>query len=64
MSLYEMSPRAAEYRQRLLDFIKPDLVHVLADGRIIESGGPELALKLEEHGYAWIRDRVAPQGAA
>jgi len=46
--------------QRLLDYIKPDVVHVLADGRIAESGGPELALELEAHGYAWLRDRVAP----
>ena len=47
--------------QRLLDYIRPDVVHVLADGRIVESGGPELALALEEHGYAWIRDRVSPE---
>lgn len=40
--------------QRLLDFIKPDFVHVLADGKIVKSGGPELALELEEHGYAWL----------
>ena len=40
--------------QRLLDYIKPDVVHVLADGRIVETGGPELALELEEHGYGWI----------
>ena len=40
--------------QRLLDHIKPDFVHVLAGGRIVESGGPELALTLEEKGYAWI----------
>ncbi len=46
--------------QRLLDYIRPDFVHVLADGRIVESGGPELALELEQHGYAWLRDRVAP----
>jgi Fe-S cluster assembly ATP-binding protein len=46
--------------QRLLDYIKPDVVHVLADGRIVESGGPELALELEKHGYAWLKDRVAP----
>ncbi|MEC7577440.1 MAG: Fe-S cluster assembly ATPase SufC [Pseudomonadota bacterium] len=38
--------------QRLLDYIKPDVVHVLADGRIVETGGPELALRLEEEGYA------------
>ena len=50
--------------QRLLDYIKPDVVHVLADGRIVESGGPELALQLEEHGYAWLKDRVAPGQAA
>ena len=37
--------------QRLLDYIKPDFVHVLIDGKIIKSGGPELALELEEKGY-------------
>lgn len=40
--------------QRLLDYIKPDFVHVLADGRIVKSGGPELALELEEKGYGWL----------
>ena len=50
--------------QRLLDYIKPDVVHVLADGRIAETGGPELALELEQHGYAWIADRVAPEAVA
>ncbi|KFL36597.1 Fe-S cluster assembly ATPase SufC [Arenimonas donghaensis] len=50
--------------QRLLDYIKPDVVHVLADGRIVESGGPELALELEAHGYAWVKDRIAPQATA
>ena len=50
--------------QRLLDYIRPDVVHVLADGRIVESGGPELALQLEEHGYSWIADRVSPEAAA
>jgi Fe-S cluster assembly ATP-binding protein len=49
--------------QRLLDYIKPDVVHVLADGRIVETGGPELALQLEEHGYDWIRNRLAPEAA-
>jgi Fe-S cluster assembly ATP-binding protein len=49
--------------QRLLDYVRPDVVHVLADGRIVESGGPELALQLEQHGYAWIKDRIAPVGA-
>ena len=41
--------------QRLLDFIVPDYVHVLYDGRIVRSAGPELALELEERGYDWIR---------
>ncbi len=49
--------------QRLLDYIKPDVVHVLADGCIVESGGPELALELEQHGYAWLKDRIAPDVA-
>jgi len=39
--------------QRLLDYIKPDFVHVLVDGKIVTSGGPELALELEEKGYGW-----------
>jgi len=40
--------------QRLLDYIKPDFVHVLADGKIVKSGGSELALELEEKGYGWL----------
>jgi len=44
--------------QRLLDYIKPDAVHVLAHGRIVKSGGPELALELEEQGYGWIDQRA------
>lgn len=43
--------------QRLLDYIVPDVVHVLADGRIVESGDKTLALELEEHGYAWVKER-------
>lgn len=43
--------------QRLLDYIKPDYVHVMLDGRIVESGGPELALELEEKGYEWVRTK-------
>lgn len=43
--------------QRLLDYIVPDVVHVLADGRIVESGDKSLALELEEHGYAWVKGR-------
>lgn len=40
--------------QRLLDYIKPDVVHVMIDGKIVQSGGPELALKLEDQGYDWV----------
>lgn len=44
--------------QRLLDYIKPDFVHILYKGRIVYSGGPELALELEEKGYDWIKEAV------
>ena len=44
--------------QRLLDYIKPDFVHILYKGRIVYSGGPELALELEERGYDWIKEQV------
>jgi len=43
--------------QRLLDYIKPDKVHVLADGKIVRSGGPELARELEETGYGWLEEK-------
>ncbi len=42
--------------QRLLDYIKPDFVHILYNGRIVMTGGPELALELEERGYDWIKE--------
>ncbi|HRK30465.1 MAG TPA: Fe-S cluster assembly ATPase SufC [Tepidisphaeraceae bacterium] len=45
--------------QRLLDYMKPDFVHVMIDGRIVKSGGPELALKLEKQGYDWVEKEVA-----
>lgn len=44
--------------QRLLNYIRPQFVHVMMGGRIVESGGPELALSLEEHGYDWIREKT------
>ena len=44
--------------QRLLDYIKPDFVHVLYKGRIVMSAGPELALELEEKGYDWIKAQI------
>ena len=45
--------------QRLLDHIKPDVVHIMADGRIVKSGGPELAIEVETNGYADILNEVA-----
>jgi Fe-S cluster assembly ATP-binding protein len=50
----ERSSLVITHYQRLLDYIVPDHVHVLADGRIVRSGGKELALELEEKGYTWI----------
>lgn len=46
--------------QRILDYVTPDFVHVLVDGRIVKSGGPELALELEEKGYEWTKE--TPEG--
>ncbi|HEX6383754.1 MAG TPA: Fe-S cluster assembly ATPase SufC [Anaerolineae bacterium] len=45
--------------QRILNYIKPDYVHIMLGGRIIESGGPDLALKLEERGYDWVREKYS-----
>jgi len=45
--------------QRLLEYIQPDFVHVLNDGKIIKTGGKELALELEEKGYDWINEEIA-----
>jgi Fe-S cluster assembly ATP-binding protein len=50
--------------QRLLNYIIPDFVHVIANGRIVKSGGKELALELEEKGYDWLQDVDADTGAA
>ena len=43
--------------QRILNYIQADFVHVMLDGRVVESGGPELALQLEEQGYDWLREK-------
>lgn len=45
--------------QRLLEYIIPDFVHVLHQGKIVKTGGKDLALKLEEHGYDWIKEKAA-----
>jgi Fe-S cluster assembly ATP-binding protein len=49
--------------QRMLNYVKPDVVHVLYDGRIVKTGGPELALELEKQGYDWIIEEFAPAKA-
>jgi len=50
--------------QRLLNYIIPDFVHVLVDGRIVRSGGKEMALELEAKGYSWLEKEPAPAGTA
>jgi Fe-S cluster assembly ATP-binding protein len=45
--------------QRILDYIEPDHVHIMIDGKIVKSGGPELAHKLEDQGYDWIKEEIA-----
>lgn len=54
----ENSTIVITHYQRLLDYIRPDFVHVLYKGRIVRSGSPELALELEERGYDWIKEEV------
>jgi Fe-S cluster assembly ATP-binding protein len=44
--------------QRLLDYIKPDFVHVLLDGKIVKTGGPELARQIEDNGFDWIKQSI------
>lgn len=55
----ERSFLVVTHYQRLLNYIKPDFVHVLVDGRIVRSGGPELALELEDKGYGWVEEEAA-----
>ena len=49
--------------QRILNYIEPDFVHIMLDGQIVESGGPELALQLEEQGYDWVREKYGVAAA-
>jgi Fe-S cluster assembly ATP-binding protein len=55
----ERSMILVTHYQRLLNYVTPDYVHVLMDGRIVRSGGKELALELEEKGYDWIKQEIA-----
>jgi Fe-S cluster assembly ATP-binding protein len=66
MRLHEennMGMLVVTHYQRILDYVKPDHVHIMFNGRIVESGGPELALKLEANGYDWIREIYTEQEA-
>lgn len=53
----ELGVLVITHYQRILNYIKPDYVHIMLGGRVVESGGPDLALHLEEHGYDWIREK-------
>jgi Fe-S cluster assembly ATP-binding protein len=60
----DMGALVITHYQRLLNYIKPNFVHIMLDGRIVESGGPDLALHLEEQGYEWVREKYdsVPEG--
>ena len=55
----ELGVLVITHYQRLLNYIKPNFVHIMLDGRIVESGGADLALHLEEQGYDWVREKYA-----
>jgi Fe-S cluster assembly ATP-binding protein len=59
----DMGALVITHDQRLLNYIKPDYVHVMLNGQIVESGGPDLALHLEEKGYEWIREKYEETAA-
>jgi len=60
----ELGVLVITHYQRLLNYIKPQFVHIMMNGRIVESGGPDLALHLEEAGYDWVREKydAVPEG--
>ncbi len=60
----EMGVVVITHYQRILNYIKPDFVHVMFDGRIVESGGEDLALQLENNGYDWVREKYGQPEAA
>ncbi len=59
----ELGVLVITHYQRLLNYIKPQFVHIMMGGRIVESGGPDLALHLEEHGYDWVREKYEEAAA-
>lgn len=58
-----MASLVITHYQRLLTYIKPDIVSVMMDGRVVREGGPELALELEDKGYDWIKEEVMRNGS-
>lgn len=60
----ELGVLVITHYQRILNYIKPDVVHVMMDGRIVQSGAPDLALRLEAEGYDWIRDQIEDKAVA
>ncbi len=60
----EFSALVITHYQRLLNYIVPDVVHVMMDGRVVKTGGPELALELEARGYDWLKEEVAHAGGS
>jgi len=59
----ELGVLVITHYQRILNYIKPDYVHIMLGGRIVESGGSDLALHLEEQGYDWVREKYEPEAA-
>lgn len=59
----ELGVLVITHYQRILNYIKPDRVHIMLGGRIVESGGSDLALHLEEHGYDWVREKYEMEAA-
>jgi Fe-S cluster assembly ATP-binding protein len=53
----DMGVLVITHYQRILNYVKPEFVHIMLDGRIVESGGSDLATHLEEHGYDWVREK-------
>lgn len=60
----ELGVLVITHYQRILNYINPDVVHVMMEGRIVESGGPELALQLEQQGYEWVREKMSNESIA
>lgn len=59
----ELGVLVITHYQRILNYVKPRFVHIMLGGRVVESGGPELAEHLEEHGYDWIREKAGETAA-